>query len=60
MHHKAVAFLGGIPLFIRSINNNYDMYLRQHEHLGIETVLYCIPRDDLINKSTSRYGGSNC
>ena len=48
-----------IPLYIHSINNNYDMYFRQHGHLGIETVLYCIPRDDLIKNSSSRYGDSN-
>ena len=58
VYHKPVDFWG-IPLFIRSINNNYTMYLRQHEHLAIETVLYCIPRDGLNNNSTSRYGGSN-
>ncbi|UTG92335.1 FkbM family methyltransferase [Geobacter sulfurreducens] len=29
-----------IPLFIKSLNRGYSLYLRSHGHLGLETVLY--------------------
>ncbi len=34
-----------IPLLIDEIlPNGYDMYLRVHEHMGLSTVLYCLPK----------------
>ena len=33
-----------LPQFIDQLQPNYDMYLRVHEHLGLSTVLYCIPK----------------
>jgi len=38
-----------IPLLIDSINPNYDMHLRVYGHLGRETILYCIPKDNNQN-----------
>lgn len=32
-----------IPLMIHEMNPHYAMYLRVHEHMGLSTVLYCIP-----------------
>lgn len=34
-----------IPLLINEINPNYDMYLRIYGQLGLETVLYCVPKE---------------
>ena len=34
-----------IPLLIHDINPNYEMYLRTYGHFGIETVLYCVPKN---------------
>lgn len=33
-----------IPLLIHEMNPNYDMYIRVYGHLGLETVLYCVPK----------------
>lgn len=33
-----------LPQFIDKLQPNYNMYLRVHEHLGLSTVLYCIPK----------------
>jgi FkbM family methyltransferase len=34
-----------IPLLIEEIlPDGYDMYLRVHEHLGLSSVLYCLPK----------------
>ena len=33
-----------IPLLIHEINPNYDMYIRVYGYLGLETVLYCVPK----------------
>lgn len=43
LYHKP-ADLWEIPLLIDSINPNYDMYLRLYSELGLETVLYCVPK----------------
>ena len=37
------ADLWEIPLLIHQINPNYEMYLRVHGHMGLSTVLYCVP-----------------
>ena len=37
------ADLWEIPLLIRQINPNYKMFLRVHGHMGLSTVLYCVP-----------------
>ncbi len=44
LYHKPED-LWEIPLYIHKINNKYDMYVRLHGHLGLETVLYCIPKE---------------
>ncbi|MEZ5585493.1 MAG: FkbM family methyltransferase [Sedimenticolaceae bacterium] len=36
--------LWDLPLLISEINPNYDMHLRVHSHMGLSTVLYCVPR----------------
>lgn len=33
-----------IPLFIHSLNKNYEFYIRVHGDVGLETVLYCKPK----------------
>jgi hypothetical protein len=34
-----------IPLLIEEIlPDGYDMYLRVHEHMGLSSVLYCLPK----------------
>jgi FkbM family methyltransferase len=33
-----------IPEFLKSINSDYKMFLRQHGHLGMELTLYCIDK----------------
>ena len=38
------ADLWEIPRLIDFINPNYQLYLRIHEHLGLSTVLYCLPK----------------
>ena len=45
LYHKPKD-LWEIPDMIRAINPNYEMYLRVHAHLFLETVLYCVPRRD--------------
>ncbi|MBQ4849014.1 FkbM family methyltransferase [Pseudoalteromonas sp. MMG012] len=32
-----------VPLLINKYNKNYNMYLRQHNHWGMELTLYCVP-----------------
>ena len=34
-----------IPLLINSRDPNYDMHLRVYGHLGLEIILYCVPKD---------------
>ncbi len=36
--------LWDLPILISELNPNYHMYLRVHSHMGLSTVLYCIPR----------------
>ncbi|MFV7790730.1 FkbM family methyltransferase [Aliarcobacter lanthieri] len=36
--------LWDLPLLINEINSNYDMYLRIYGSLGLELVLYCVPK----------------
>mgnify|MGYP002700322672 CR=1 FL=1 len=43
VYHKP-ADLWEIPELIDDIWPGYDMYLRVHEHMGLSTVLYCVPR----------------
>jgi FkbM family methyltransferase len=43
LYHKPED-LWEIPLLINSINSNYNMYLRVYGHLGLETLLYCVPK----------------
>jgi len=43
LYHKP-SHLWEIPLLINEINPNYDMYIRVYGHLGLETVLYCVPK----------------
>jgi len=43
VYHKP-SDLWEIPLLINSINPNYNMYLRVYGHLGLETVIYCVPK----------------
>ncbi|MDP3588502.1 MAG: FkbM family methyltransferase [Sulfuricurvum sp.] len=38
-----------IPLMIHEMNPHYSMYLRVHEHMGLSTVLYCIPKSGVLN-----------
>lgn len=42
IYHKP-ADLWEIPLLIHQINPRYEMYLRVHGHMGLSTVLYCVP-----------------
>lgn len=42
VYHKP-ADLWDIPLFISELVPDYKMYLRVHEHMGLSTVLYCVP-----------------
>jgi FkbM family methyltransferase len=46
VYHKP-ADLWEVPRLIDSLNPNYELYLRVHEHLGLSTVLYCLPKTDL-------------
>ena len=34
-----------LPLLINDINSNYNMYLRIYGSMGLELVLYCVPRN---------------
>jgi len=34
-----------LPLLINELNNNYDMYLRIYGSMGLELVLYCVPKE---------------
>ena len=40
IYHKAQD-LWEIPLYINSINPNYEYFIRCHNHLCLETILYC-------------------
>lgn len=43
LYHKP-SDLWEIPLYIHSICNDYDLYLRVYGDMLLETVLYCIPK----------------
>lgn len=43
LYHKP-ADLWEIPMLINKINPDYNMYVRVHAHMFLETVLYCIPK----------------
>ena len=34
-----------LPLLINDINSNYNMYLRIYGSMGLELVLYCVPKN---------------
>lgn len=51
LYHKSED-LWELPLLVNEINPNYDMSIRVHGHMGLSTVLYCIPRQ---KKSTKDY-----
>jgi len=36
-----------LPLLINEINPNYDMYMRIYGHMGLELVLYCVPKKNV-------------
>ena len=40
-YHK-IEHLWEIPLLLKSLNNNYNFYLRSYEHFNQETVLYAV------------------
>ena len=42
VYHRP-ADLWELPLLIHEINPDYRMYLRAHSHMGLSTVLYCLP-----------------
>jgi len=52
LYHKPED-LWEIPDMIRKINPNYDMHIRVHAHLFIETVLYCVPKQGGLNVKQS-------
>jgi len=33
-----------LPLLINKLNSNYNMYLRIYDNMGLELVLYCVPK----------------
>ncbi len=33
-----------IPEFLKNVNSDYEMFLRQHGHYGLELTLYCIDK----------------
>jgi len=39
-----------IPQYINSLSNRYDYYLRHHQHMSWEMVLYAIPKQDKIKR----------
>lgn len=43
--YHAVNHIWDIPLLINSWNKEYDFYLRSHNIHGMNTVLYCVPRN---------------
>lgn len=43
LYHRG-SDLWNIPLRINEINPNYNYYLRVHGDMGLETVLYCVPK----------------
>ena len=43
LYHKPKD-LWELPLLINEINPNYDMYLRLYGSMGLELVLYCVPK----------------
>lgn len=47
-HHDQDVF--EIPLYINSLTNQYDMFLRHHENGIYETVLYCVRKNEMIGK----------
>lgn len=46
LYHKPQD-LWELPLLIHQFSDNYDMYLRVHNNMGLETVLYCIDKDKI-------------
>jgi len=44
LYHKPQD-LWELPLLINEINSNYDMYLRIYGSMGLEVVLYCVPKN---------------
>ncbi|MCP5300046.1 MAG: FkbM family methyltransferase [Chromatiaceae bacterium] len=42
VYHRP-ADLWELPLLIHRLNPNYRMHLRVHSHMGLSTVLYCVP-----------------
>jgi len=47
-HHEQDIF--EIPLYINSLTNQYNMFLRHHENGIYETVLYCVRKDEIAAK----------
>lgn len=46
--------LWDLPLLIAEINPSYRMYLRVHSHMGLSTVLYCVPEaHPILTESTN-------
>ncbi|WP_321276201.1 FkbM family methyltransferase [Thiomicrorhabdus indica] len=43
LYHRG-SDLWNIPLRIHEINPNYNYYLRVHGDMGLETVIYCVPK----------------
>jgi len=44
LYHKPED-LWELPLLINKLNKNYNMYLRIYGSMGLELVLYCVPKD---------------
>ena len=44
LYHKPQD-LWELPLLINSMNSNYNMFLRIYGHMGLEIVLYCVPKN---------------
>jgi len=44
LYHKSED-LWELPLLINNINPNYNMYIRLYEQMGLELVLYCVPKE---------------
>lgn len=44
LYHKPYD-LWDLPLLINDINPNYNMYLRIYGSMGLELVLYCVPKE---------------
>jgi len=43
VYHKS-GDLWELPILVKNLNPSYSMYLRNHGHMGLETVLYCVDR----------------